>query len=207
MPDNWFELRSINREKLIPYDQSAFEAQILTHVTNRMDKLGHLNVSFGSRYKSSEILGIDFHLDSEKFTKIASILETQTRHPIITFHGTTSLKNIESILEKGYQLPGKEGLKATHGAAYGLGVYSSPHFDKAMYYTTPDPSGMVYVLINLTFLGKFNLIAPQDYAAANPRNGTYHGGIHTRIVSGLEQLVSANPDFVVPVAVMTIKSS
>lgn len=211
MQGNWFELKNINREKTVPFDLDMLKAEILNQVESRSDKLSFIDITFGSKYSKKSVDSIDFYLDKEKFNLLATMLENETRHPIITFHGT-SLKSVTSILEHGYiipQLASHNGLaRAAHGAAYGIGVYSSPFFDKASYYTTPD-NKHVYILINLVFLGKMKLIPPgrvcTDFKA--PVNGIYADGSNTRIVYGMEQLITADASRVVPLAVMKISIS
>ena len=168
-------------------------------------------MTFGSRYPRKSVESIDFYLDKKKFKLIESMLELESRHPIITFHGT-SFKAVESILQHGYIIPQLDKnnsiARATHGAAYGIGVYSSPFFDKAIYYTTPDKTH-VYILINMVFLGKAKLIPPRGIGTdfRPPNNGVYCDGSNTRIVYGLEQLITGDASRVVPIAVMKISIS
>ena len=211
MQGNWFELKNINQEKTVPFDIEMLKEEILNQVNNRSDNLSFIDITFGSRYSHKSIESIDFYLDKEKFNLIASMLKLESRHPVITFHGT-SLKSVKSILEQGYIVPqldkNNPTVRATHGAAYGIGVYSSPFFDKAMYYTTPD-NAHVYILINIVFLGKAKLIPPGGISTnfSTPANGVYADGSNTRIVYGLEQVITADAARVVPVAVMKISIS
>lgn len=214
-PGNWFELKNIKQEKLMPYEIDSLQQEVLDQVTNRSSKLDFINIHFGSVYTKKIIENITFHLDKKKFTTINSMLASESkpaRHPIITFHGTTSLNVVNSILDQGYIIPGLDKnnhIKAKHGAAYGIGVYTSPHLDKCLYYTQADNTGYVYVLINLTFLGKMKLIISgikdENTNVTKIVNGAYPDGFNTRIVSGLEQLISADPNRVIPIAVMKIK--
>jgi len=211
MPGNWFELKNINHDKTHPYDQDTFIKEIFDQVTNRSDKLNFIELTFGKKYSKSVVQDIQFHLDEKKFKMMSQILQTEKRHPIITFHGTSNLNAVNSILDNGYIIPGDKNknnvaIKKTHGSAYGIGIYSSPFFDKAMYYTTPDNTTYAYVLINIVYLGTMKLIPPggkfNNHNA--PIKGIYDDGCNTRIVYGLEQLVSADADRVIPVAVMAI---
>lgn len=210
MPGNWFELKNINLGKIYPFDIDSFKEEILNQVNYRSEKLNFINQSFGSKYNNNIIESITFHLDIDKFTKMVNILKSEKRHPIITFHGS-SLKSINSILTNGYIIPGIDNpsdvvVKVAHGSAYGIGVYSSPFFDKAMYYTKPE-SKYVYILINIVFLGTMKLIPQRggftDFKA--PINGVYSDNSNTRIVYGLEQLVSADSNKIFPIAVMKVK--
>jgi hypothetical protein len=217
MPGNWFELKNINADKTYPFDLDALKEEILNQVNCRSEKLGFINLSFGSKYRNNVVEDIVFHLDEKKFSKMVEMLETEMRHPIITFHGT-SLDATNSILENGYIIPKGHGsnqkqnknniiVKTTHGSAYGTGIYSSPFFDKAMYYAKPDGATHVYIIINIVFLGTMKLIPPghnfTDFKA--PINGSYPDGSNTRIVYGLDQLVLADPERIYPVAIMKIR--
>ena len=206
-PGNWFELKNMDNDKKFPYDLGTLSAEILNQVKNRSTNLDFIDIHFGSKYKKKEIEDIVFYLDEEKFSLIQKMIENETRHPIITFHGTTSATIVESILQKGYIIPGtNKTVKVRNGTAYGAGIYTSPHLDKCLCYTQVDNSGYVYVLINLLFLGKFKLIPPNNSApSATIKNGTYSNGFNTHIVYGLEQLISADSKRVMSVAVMKIK--
>jgi hypothetical protein len=198
VPGNWFDLKNINKDKTYPYDLESLKAEILNQVSNRSENLRHINLNFGNQYKNATEYDIEMRFDEAKFNKISQLLSEETRHPIISFHGT-SPSAIESIFRKGYLIPGKDGVKVKHGAVYGNGVYSSPHFDKALMYSHPDESKCVYVLVNLLFLGKARLIPP------NKEFGMEDKTIDTKIVFGLEQIVSTNSDKIVPVGVIKIK--
>lgn len=207
-PGNWFELKNIIMDKVYPFDIESFKEEILNQVNNRSEKLSFIQLTFHKKYPSASVEEIKFYLDMDKFENIADMIKSETRHPIITFHGTSSLDAVNSILATGYIIPGtKSGVKKLHGSVYGTGIYSSPFFDKAIYYTTPDKGKVkyVYVLINIVMLGKMKLIPPNgtvDHSA--PINGSYAGGFHTHAVYGLDQLISADPKRVIPIAVMKI---
>ena len=199
-PGNWFELKSINNKKTQPYDLNTLKEEIMNQYLSKAENLSQIEISFGQVYKDSIVEDIVIDIDNNKFSRILTILKSETRHPIITFHGTSSLDAVNSILEKGYLIPGANNkLKVAHGTAYGSGIYSSPHFDKALAYTKPDNSAYVYILINLTFLGKVQLIpSGQSVKSIDP-------SIETRVVFGLEQLVSTNTNKIIPVGVIKIK--
>jgi hypothetical protein len=211
MPGNWFELKNINLNKSFPYDINMLKEEILSQVNNRADKLSFINLTFGKKYGKSVVEEIIFYLDENKFSGMIEMQKSEKRHPIITFHGTSS-DAVKSILANGYIVPscGKKKtdmiVKKVHGSAYGIGIYSSPHFDKSMCYTVPDNVKYVYVLINMVFLGVMKMIPPCGVIVDNkpPVNGVYLDGSNTRIVYGLDQLVSANPNKIFPVAVMKI---
>ena len=212
VPGNWFELKNISVDKTYPYDIETLKEEILNQVNDRSEKLSFINITIGSKYAKTTIESIDFYLDKEKFNNIKKIVSGEIRHPIITFHGTSNLNTVKSILKSGYIIPGSDdsiqsGIKMAHGSVHGIGVYSSPFFNKAIYYTTPDKIKYVYVLINICILGKAKLIPPSsqtyfDHKA--PINGCYSDGSNTRIVYGLDQIVSADSNRIIPLAIMKI---
>ena len=211
MPGNWFELKNINPDKIYPYGMDSLKEEILNQVNNRSEKLELINSSFGSKHNNNIVESITFHLNEKKFSSMIKMLGSEKRHPIITFHGT-SLEAVNSILATSYIIPGANKNKTdtiikTHGSMYGTGIYSSPFFDKAMQYTTAGTTKYVYILINVVFLGTMKLIPPNNRLTdfKLPVNGKYSDNSNTRIVYGLEQLISADPDKIVPVAVMKIK--
>lgn len=209
MPGNWFEIKNIIADKTYPHDMDSFREEIISQVTERENKLDFIDIEFSKKYPKYKIEDIIFYCDETKFRKMINKFTSEQRHPIITFHGTTNYETVESILENGYIIPGITKsdiqIKKTHGSIYGAGVYSSPHFSKAIYYTSVDKEKYVYVLVNIVFLGKMKMIAPKENFTNNkPINNKYTNGIDTLIVFGLEQLISANPDNVVPVAVLKI---
>jgi Poly(ADP-ribose) polymerase catalytic domain. len=203
MKGNWFELRKYDPDKTFPCDRETLQNEILEQVNSRSEKLDFIDISFGQSYRNKIVEDIIFDLDQNKFQSIAEKMIGETKHPIITFHGT-SYEAIQSILAGSYLLPGKDSvIKIAHGWAYGPGVYSSPHLDKAMYYTKVHNS-YVYVLINLVFVGKVKLVG-SNQAGYQIKNNCYADGCHTRIVYGLEQVVSPDPARVVPVGFLKIK--
>ena len=146
IPGNWFSLQTFKIEKANPYDIEMFQKEILEQVENRSDKLSFIDITFASKYREKTIESIDFHLDKKKFAAMIKMMSDEKFHPIITFHGTTSMNAVESILAHGYVIPEKNIQKVTikkaHGSAYGVGVYSSPFFEKSIYYTMPDNINM-----------------------------------------------------------------
>ena len=189
IPGNWFELKNLIAAKTYPYDIGTFKTEILSQVNSRAEKLSFINNSIGVRYTNAKIIDITFYLDNNKFNSMANILSLEKRHPVITFHGTSSFDTVKSILEHGYIIPGITNIKTgimvhkAHGSIYGIGVYSSPFFDKANCYTTPDKDGYVYILINIVFLGIARLVSNgmQDIDHKAPINGKYSDGINTRL--------------------------
>lgn len=208
IPGNWFELKNIIANKTTPYDLQMFKDEILLQVNNRAEKLSFIDLKHGTPYPNAIVEHISVHFDNKKFKQIAKILEKEQRHPMITFHGTKP-ESVDSIIAHGYQIPGKNKLaKLANGSAYGIGIYSSPFFEKANYYARPDDKGYIYILINLLFPGKAKLISPgeHDIDRNHPINGCYDNGFNTRIVYGLDQIVTADPNRIIPIAVMKINT-
>lgn len=219
MPGNWFEIKNINHDKTFPYDLDALKDEILKQIMDRAEKLSIINIDFGNIYPKNTIEDIDFYLDQEQFAEIAEMMKNETRHPMVTFHGTTKLETVMSIIEHGYLIPGDPNsiivIQKAHGAAYGPGVYSTPFFDKAMYYTRSSETKYVYILVNFLLLGKIKMIpAAGILDKAYPKVVTssdgivdhvYKDGSNTRIVFGLDQIISANKKRVVPMGVIRIK--
>lgn len=211
MPGNWFELKNINKDKIQPYDLNMLKSEILQQINSRAEKLDFINSFLNYDNQNATVENITFNLDKDRFNKIAKVLSKETRHPIITFHGTKP-DAVESIFKHGYIIPGDNGMptmvKKAHGAAYGTGIYSSPFFNKANYYATPDANGYIYIIVNILFPGKAILIPPlhtPNIQKGRPTQGFYPDGTNTRIVYGLEQIISADPDRIIPIAVMKIK--
>lgn len=212
MPGNWFELRTFNKTKSIPYDLDNLKNEILSQINDRYEKLNFIDLKFYSKYPKQNIESIDFFINEQKMCQMSEFMTTETRHPIITFHGTNSFDTVKSIVDKGYIIPGMNPgaltVKKAHGSLYGTGVYSSPHFEKSIYYTTPN-ANYIYIVVNMLFMGvskliPFNSTMTPDIGS-KPINGIYTDNSNTRMVFGLEQIISADPNRVVPVAIMKIK--
>ena len=209
MPGNWFELKNIDISKCESYNLSQFKSEILNQISNRAEKLDIIVSNYTSKKIESE--DITFHIDKDKFKNLIQYQNKDTRHPIITFHGT-SLQAVESILKNGYIISNLNStnivVKAATGSLYGTGVYSSPFFDKAMYYTKPANDKYVYILVNMLFLGTMKMIPPaRQYTNFTvPINNTYADGSNTRVVYGLDQIISADTNRVIPIAVIKIKT-
>lgn len=199
--------KNINKNKLFPFDLESFKVEILNQVNNRSDKLAFINITFGSNQKISTSMDIEFRLDEIGFLKIIDSMEIEQRHPIVTFHGTKNMKTVNSIFDNGYIIPGSNinfAIEKSHGANYGNGIYSSPFFDKAMAYTAQE-NKCVYILINFLLLGVAKLIPPTEIIEnTNPDNGVYADKSNTRIVFGLDQIISADISRIIPIAVMKI---
>lgn len=193
MKGNWFELRNKVSSQLVEMSREEF----IDYVTEQVSSCKHLLQDIKSYYRNMSVKSIDYRLTDQVWEKLIALNENEVRHPIITFHGT-SAEAREAILNEGYKAPGINGGKRSHGAMYGPGVYTSHFLHKASTY------GEKTLLVNIVFLGKAKLIAPYSGAVKAPVNGVYPDGVNTRIVFGLDQVVSGDPERVVPIGLVTI---
>jgi len=187
-------------DKAMPYDAESLIAEILNQVHNRAENLKIIDITYGKVYKNIKNEDISFCLDKKKFNKIAAALQTEKRHPIITFHGTDCLKTVNAIINEGYIIPGtNKNVRVKNGAMYGKGIYSSPHFDKALAYTRPDNEGCVYVLINFMLLGVAKMISPERLVKTEDKS------VDHNIVFGLDQIITKDKDKIIPVGYIKMK--
>ena len=209
VPGNWFELKNINRSKTFPYGIDDFKNELINQIINRSEKLETINSPFLNRYKNTKIDDIEFYLPDTKFNEIVAKCETETRHPVIAFHGSTK-DAVDSILKTGYSIPkiDNKNIRVRNGSMYGLGVYTSPFFDKAISYSPVCPNDKyMRLIVNIVFLGKMKLIPPipSRNNLSDPVNGFYADNSNTRVVYGLEQIISAKSDNVIPIAIIKSK--
>ena len=207
MPGNWFSIRNMNKKKLFPYDLDSFKEEIISQVTERSEKLADIETCYNSKNKLITKEKITFYIDENKFRKIQKLASKEKRHPIITFHGTSN-KATDAIINSKYIIPQMEKGKVhvSHGAMYGIGVYSSPFFDKAKCYTGKQTSS-TRLIINILFLGTMKMI-PQFGGIVDkmpPIEGLYVDNSNTHVVYGLDQIISADPERVIPVAIIETK--
>lgn len=205
---NWFESHYMkaDTERLFPYDIESLENEIRDQVSKRYEN----TAIFKDRLKTNERTlneSIDFRISEMAMGRMASYMEAEIIHPIITFHGT-SLEACTNIIDNGYDIAGLKDskIKTAHGARYGYGVYTSPFFDFAKLYSTKKPGESKYVLINLVFCGKFKLVPNNSSLVdkSKPVNNKYNDGTDTHIIYGYEQIISADPDRVIPIAIITL---
>ena len=206
MPGNWFEIRTIKQHVLQPYTVDMLQDEISQQIHSNSEKLGFINTNYGKQ--PSNISDIKFNISKKKFSHIRDLSSRQTRCPIVSFHGSKP-NAIESIMNSGYIIPqmADPGSKVpvAHGAMYGIGVYTSPFFDKALSYTCKI-NNIVYMIVNLVFVDTIKMIPNISSIVdkSKPVGGTYTDGSNTHIVYGLDQIISAKTENVVPVAIITI---
>lgn len=203
--DKWYELQTYKKENTIDFDIDNFKIKLCDHISLRNDKLNFINVSFYNLYPKYNISNIIYDITDEKYNRICNMIDGEKYHPILSFHGTTSLDIVNSILAKGYIIPGTidNSVKKSHGSIYGNGVYTSPHFDKAFGYSKINKDKKLYVLFNFVFVGKMRMIPPGN-KENSISNGVFDDGCHTHIVFGLEQIISTDPSKVIPLGYLEI---
>ena len=207
-PDsNWFIVENLHKnDDLFPYDCDTLKNEITNQLSNRYEYMDVFKTKFCFNVNSSEVKEqLDFYIDDNKLALMATFMDDEKIHPMITFHGT-SKETIELILNNGYIIPGtNKNVKIVHGAVYGPGIYSSPFYDKARYYAAKDKESFMYIIVNLLFPGKIKLISDiPDSKEKIPFNGVFKDNIHTKIVYGLDQIICADPKRVISVAVITL---
>jgi hypothetical protein len=204
VPGNWFELKPYLINASQPYTLDMLRGEIYTQVASHEKKLDFIAVKYPKKYAKPVMEDIIITMDEVKFKQAIELIPNEKYHPMITFHGTTSVDIMDNINKVGYVLPGEidptsgKRIAASHGAAYGSGVYTSPHFDKALYYTHPTATH-AYMLVNLVFPGLVKMIDPKTLLTGSD------GGKFTRIVYGLDQIISFESKRVIPVGVAHIK--
>jgi hypothetical protein len=223
IPGNWFELKILNKNKTSIYDINRFKNEIINQIADISEKLSIINIKFSKTYKKTDIQDIEFYITDEMFAKINSMLENnnEKRHPLLTFHGTTRYEVVESIISNGYMIPNDPDseikITTAHGAIYGPGVYTTPHIDKALSYTRLNTNGShVYLIVNFLLLGNAKIISSClgiDHSFPKKKifdDGSidyyYSDNTNTRIVNGMEQIISANKYRVFPVATIRIQT-
>lgn len=191
MKGNWFELRTKKEHLLETMGKQAFQEYIADQVT----KCEHLLNDINSMHRQLAVSKIEINISDELFQRMIQVNDTEKMQPIITFHGTNS-NAMAKILQEGYKAPGINGGTRAHGDMYGPGVYSSHFLSKAAAYGTKT------LLINIIFLGKVKLI--NSRLDGSPVNGVYPDGTNTRIVFGLDQVISGDPNRVFPVGLVSV---
>lgn len=201
MPGNWFELKNKDNDKLVPLGLEEFKRQVTEQINGRSLFLDNINSHWN--HKARKVNDISFILDEERFQRLIDLNENETRHPIITFHGTNA-NATAAILRDGYRAPGVNGGRQAHGSMYGPGVYSSHFVDKACCYVLGNRGG-IELIVNLLFLGTVKMIPVSMHGGRGaPKNGIYPDNSNTHVVFGLDQVISADPERVVPIATLRL---
>jgi hypothetical protein len=87
--------------------------------------------------------------------------------PVLVFHGTRA-GNIASIIDRGFLIPGKAGVRVEHGSAFGVGIYSATDPETSMGYT--DDRHLMFACVGLvggstktTSVGNYRIFSDSRY--------------------------------------------
>ncbi len=155
---NWFGLSS-GESRGTPYTYSSFVDALVTQIDHCLKK----ETVFGRDYTHRETRVV---IEKAKYTAMShaySSLSLSHGHfslPLLSFHSTQSVTKLNSILKYGYLLPGTShptldySVRMSNGALYGDGIYSSPQFRTAQWYTFMDGESSVAIVVNVLFTGE-----------------------------------------------------
>lgn len=217
--NNWFEIQNFSAEckiintfgidietGVISFTYREFIDEIRKQVDDHEKKLDiiHHRAQTASKIESYEIT-----LTEEQFEKMSKIINSDITaggksHPMITFHGTSSSETAKSIIKHGYLLPGmihpetQKRLPMLNGAAYGNGVYSSPHYHFAAGYAIRHLSikSANNMVLNLVIPGRTMLY----------RCGGDMSSCDTTITNGLDAVITKDINRVIPIGSVLIKN-
>eukprot|EP01060_Flectonema_neradi_P008351 TRINITY_DN15979_c0_g1_i1.p1 TRINITY_DN15979_c0_g1~~TRINITY_DN15979_c0_g1_i1.p1 ORF type:complete len:1148 (+),score=211.02 TRINITY_DN15979_c0_g1_i1:293-3445(+) len=144
---------------------------------------------------------------------MSNMQKDEVHCPLLTFHGTSSVDTVNSILKHGYVLPGDrhpvlgDMNYAQHGSYYGVGVYTSTKKEMSALYNTCDSEGSTYLVLNIVMLGNIEWLEPGKEGEVIPNSlYCYEGGINTRSLPDLGQVISADPKRVFPIGYVCIRA-
>lgn len=140
----------------------------------------------------------DITVTQELFDKITKFTKENKfdYNPLFTFHGTSNVSKINSIIDHGYLLPYEQhptkgySLHMSNGNFYGDGVYSSTSANVAHWYSYLDKDDKVSMIMNLVFVGKLKSHSDDLYSDEWETN-----------ISG-DIVVSKSNKFIFPVAIL-----
>jgi len=221
--ENWFSVRKSNStmQKLSYIDFiKELEVQIKNdvnkHVTNFIKNLPY-------QVNTLEIVITNSKYDSLKINS--------EYLPILTYHITTSTKNVNSILNNGYLLPNSEHpisnqkIKMANGNFFGTGIYSHMSSKSATFFGlfASDDNLDIQLIVNLVDLKqphifKDNLLdkkVPSNnniipYYLTPDANGIYSLSLtdSTKTATSLilfnDMIVTGSPSDIIPVCVVTL---
>ncbi|AYV78747.1 MAG: hypothetical protein Edafosvirus29_11 [Edafosvirus sp.] len=205
IPDNRSQRQNLKIDKFI----EKAEGYIKKHVNNLS--------AYKEKYFLKELKCV---MDEDKFKKICTLASSMTNKytPILTFHGTTNPKNINSIVKYGYFMPNEilpeDGriIRTAHGNYYGDGIYTTQDFQTAFFNSFEDDVCSLYVVINLVILGNVEFVYDTKYQGGlvTPIDDVFYDDdnnkIHTRIIKSANKFQSASSKYVFPIFVGEYKS-
>jgi hypothetical protein len=188
---NWFKLEK-KRDVKLEIDISKHIDYIKAGITKMIPKNMHIEK-------------FDTNLDINKIEKVKCI-EKETYHPIITFHATSNIDTLNSIMQCGYVVPNDinpiTGIMQEYrtGNLYGEGVYSSTDIKSICGYCEYDKNFMLYFIVNIVFLGEIEQIS---------LNTKYKYDLHakydTTISYDKKLVVSRNANNIIPIASILVR--
>ena len=196
---SWLVLNHLNTGERKEFTIPELEQELIKQINERYESTDFFQNNY-KNCKSGSKESYEFHIDKLMIAKMNSLLQDEKMHPILTFHGTE--KDIcYKIIEMGYRVPGKDGVKIRHGNAWGPGIYTSPFFDFASNYAGRGKIEK-YHLINLVFLGKHKMIGTRD----NIRivDDRFTNNTDTKIIFGYSQVISSDTNRVFPLGIMKL---
>ena len=174
----WFQLTQFSERNQQLYNYAAFceliEKQVLTHL--QTDLFTNQTQNYFNNRLSVQNLQVT--INERQFDEILRRqTEDHTLFPMITFHATQNVSKVNSILASGYVVPGEQHLtlgytvRMQNGNLYGDGIYSSPNFQTAQWFSFLDQHVSIQVIINLVFIKRFKIVHFCDFENIPSLNG------------------------------------
>ena len=205
------------------YRFEDFTSQLEKQILRRIDCLHADFYCFNQHYFMKDLKIV---LERQKFDDLCSSVNSKDEilYPILTFHATQNVTKINSIVKYGYILPNNEHptfgwtLIMRTGNLYGDGVYSSPDFNTAEWFSFVDEKSAVQVIVNMVLIGKTKTVeAGKWYKAKKEKslkgvipslNGDKYedaeGVYHTLLSPDAKIYVTGDSKRIVPVALLTV---
>eukprot|EP01064_Diplonema_japonicum_P023736 TRINITY_DN34147_c0_g1_i1.p1 TRINITY_DN34147_c0_g1~~TRINITY_DN34147_c0_g1_i1.p1 ORF type:complete len:1125 (+),score=306.70 TRINITY_DN34147_c0_g1_i1:38-3412(+) len=189
--------------------QVAMEDQAMS-LSKKQESVANKNKEFGFHFAKD----VDISIDDKMFDAMCEMQKDEEYCPLLTFHGTSSVDVVNSILKHGYLLPGEPHPVlgnmhySQHGSYYGMGVYTSTKKEMSALYNTVDAEGSTYLLLNIVMLGNVEWLkhGRQEGEVVPNSENVYEGNVHTRALPDLLEVISADPKRVFPVGYVCIKA-
>jgi hypothetical protein len=168
--DNLFSVIKKEDSKKVSFDE--FKDKITNDINKKLEIKNDNSLKqkiFGEKYFLDEIKDI---FTEKKFDDILKMQEMYDNdlYPVLTFHATTNINKVNSIVKFGYLIPGHStnpingwNLYASHGASYGEGIYVTTFFDIVTWLSFVDKNDSIQLIVNLTFLGKTKIVNRYQY--------------------------------------------
>ena len=144
----------------------------------------------------------------EEYARADDREKAQYMMPLITFHGTSDRKNVESIKQSGILSAGdhsREGLPIymAHGNTYGAGTYVSPSLEKADVYAFRDKYNQRQVFVSLALPGHTNMLRLQNNKKNKSWMRTDAITHHSRLTEDQQELILFDSAQCLPLFLMT----